>query len=845
MGYESFVLTNMGAHPHMPTQNVFVGDKWRIGIITDSLVRFEWSESGQFEDNATQAVLNRSFEPHPSFTSHIDNGLLIIETPSMRISYDMKPFSKEGLSLTVTNVSLNSNTWHYSDASHDNLGGTARTLDEADGAIPLDDGILARSGWAVLDDSKSNVIVETGSDAGDEPANPYPTWVVPRDHEETDIYVFAYGHHYKDAIRDFYKLTGPTPLIPKFALGNWWSRYHDYSEGEYRELVERFEKEEIPFSVSVIDMDWHLTTIDPKYGSSWTGYTWNRELFPDPTRFLHFLHSHGLHTTLNVHPRDGIRAFENAYPAVAQAMGIDPASGEPVEFDLTSPKFVSAYFNQLHHPLEDQGVDFWWVDWQQGGTTRQKGLDPLWMLNHLHYLDSKARHDRGLTFSRYAGPGSHRYPIGFSGDSVVSWDSLQFQPYFTTTASNIGYGWWSHDIGGHMLGERDEELEARWYQLGALSPINRLHSTASPFNGKEPWNFHEPARGAMTAALRLRNQLVPYLNTMNWRAASDSMPLVEPLYWEYPDTWNAYEFPNEYFFGSQLLAAPVTSKIDHASLRAATNVWLPQGTWLDFFTGRHYSSSSADGRRMQIWRTLESIPVFARAGAIVPMQPAMTPIESNPSSLEVIVFPGADGEFTLVEDNGTTTDPTACARTEMTLDWAGRQFSIAAPTGDLTNAGLPETRWWTVKFRGITAETAHNVTVAVDGVALDSANGGIETQYNPATLTLTIALPEIPISSAISIALGDNADIAQNPTLDDCFALLFEAQMPYLTKEKVLGILQNCAPNDNRDYRNRRDYQSALNSLLTLEDTKTGREAMFNSHLPADVFAALSEIVER
>jgi alpha-glucosidase (family GH31 glycosyl hydrolase) len=139
--------------------------------------------------------------------------------------------------------------------------------------------------------------------------------------------------------------------------------------------------------------------------------------------------------------------------------------------------------------MEEEGVDFWWIDWQQGNTTKIEGLDPLWMLNHYHYLDSRRSGARGLTFSRYAGPGSHRYPVGFSGDTVISWDSLAFQPYFTANASNIGYGWWSHDIGGHMMGYRDDELYLRWLEFGVLSPIMRLHSTAIEVLGKEPWKY--------------------------------------------------------------------------------------------------------------------------------------------------------------------------------------------------------------------------------------------------------------------------------------------------------------------------------------------------------------------
>ena len=532
-----FSLATLNAHPAMNPDSVIQGDHWRIGLITDALVRFEWSDSGRFVDDATQMAMVRDFGEKPEFTVTERNGWLEIDTPSLHISYNQRKFSPEGLYATVKHVNAIENTWHYGDVQRRNLGGTYRTLDEANGRIPVDPGVNSTDGWAIIDDSKSNVIRETAEVNGNH--NDFGTWVTPKEEPTTDLYLFGYGHRYREAVHALYRLTGPTPLLPRFVLGNWWSRYHRYTETEYRQLVERFEKEGIPFTTAVIDMDWHLVDdVDPKYGSGWTGYTWNKDFFPDPKRFLNWLHEHGMKATLNVHPRDGVRAFEELYPQVAKAMNIDPESGEAVQFDLTDPKFMEVYFDQLHHPMEEDGVDFWWIDWQQGGLTRQPGLDPLWGLNHLHYLDSarndgsdySERNPRPLTFSRYAGPGSHRYPIGFSGDTVVTWESLKFQPEFTACASNIGYGWWSHDIGGHMFGYRDEELEVRWYQLGAFSPINRLHSTDSPFNGKEPWNFHGDAERAMTSALRLRHAMIPYLYTMNRRAAFDNEPLVQPLY---------------------------------------------------------------------------------------------------------------------------------------------------------------------------------------------------------------------------------------------------------------------------------------------------------------------------
>ena len=821
----------LDATPAMRADNVVSGEHWRIGLITDSLVRFEWSDSGVFENRPTQTVLNRDFGSPVERRVTERDGRVIIDTAALTIVYDQQPFSKEGLSVVVKGVAdTQFNTWHYGDAQRGNLKGTARTLDEADGAIELDNGVISRDGWAVIDDSAANIIIETDTVNGK--ANPFGTWVSPRATAETDLYFFGYGHRYIEAVRDFYRLTGPTPLLPRFAMGNWWSRYYRYTQDGYLALMDRFKREGIPFTTSVIDMDWHrVDDVDPKYGSGWTGYSWNRELFPDPPAFLADLHRRGLRTTLNVHPRDGVRAFEDAYPEVAKRVGIDPATEENVEFDLTNPDFVDAYFD-MHHRMEAEGVDFWWLDWQQGGVTDIPGLDPLWMLNHMHYLDSGRGGNWPLTFSRYAGPGSHRYPVGFSGDTIVTWESLAFQPQFTATASNIGYGWWSHDIGGHMFGYRDEELEVRWYQLGAFSPINRLHSTDSPFNGKEPWNFHGDAERAMTSALRLRHAMIPYLYTMNRRAAFDNEPLVQPLYWDYPEIEDAYKLTDEFRFGTELLVAPIVDPAERSVQRAKADVWLPQGEWFDFFDGRHYTSRPAEGRRLEAWRDLDRMPVFAKPGAIVPLQmpaegEALNSV-ANPRALQVLVFPGAENSFTLWEDDGAAQSKDRWASTEMALRFEGdsAQFSIA-PAEGATDV-IPVSRDWTVTFRGIAPEAMHAVRATVDGSA-----AAPEVAYDAETLSLTVTLRDVPTSAAIAIDFADGLAVADDPVEADAFAVLKDAQMLYMTKEHAYRAIRELG-------------KDALPALSTLEDLHgVGAQTKHQSHMPQPVIQALAEVLTR
>ena len=621
--------------PKARPENVITGAGYRITFLTDRLVRFEYDRSGEFVDDASQVIWYRDLEDVPFEIRH-KKEYMEIQTKSLRIRYDGKPFEESILSVRLRKPDNGCDLeWYYGKNEDRNLFGTARTLDEANGSIPLEKGILSRDGFAVLDDSKTILLTEDG-------------WVKERKQTGEDFYLFAYGHDYRGAVRDFLRAAGRVPMLPKYALGNWWSRYYEYSQEEYKKLMDRFLNEEIPFSVAVIDMDWHITDIDPKYGSGWTGYTWNRKLFPDPKAFADDLHDRGMKVTLNVHPALGIRGSESMYEEMAEAMGVDPATDEPVEFDITNPKFLENYFEIVHHPLEEDGVDFWWLDWQQGGHTAVKGLDPLWMLNHYHYLDSGRDGKRRMTFSRYAGPGSHRYPIGFSGDTVVTWESLDFQPYFTATASNIGYGWWSHDIGGHMLGNRSDVMEARWYELGTFSPVNRLHSTKMSFSGKEPWNFRSEVEQAMGEALRLRHQLLPYIYTMNYLAYKEYRPLIAPMYYDYPEDERAYTYSRQYMFGDNILVAPIGAPMENGV--SDVKVWLPAGNdWYEWHTGTLLKGGQELIRQFSI----EEYPIYVKAGAVIPMYgKEVNSLDDNPKKQIIGIFPGVAGEFSIYEDEG-------------------------------------------------------------------------------------------------------------------------------------------------------------------------------------------------
>lgn len=550
-------------------KQIFIFGHCRLTVLTPRLIRVEHCSDGAFEDRASTAVWFRAFDVPPCKAT-LHRGTITLTTPEITLTVH----ARTGTPQTVTF----SNGKTADCLNFGNLHGTCRTLDATFGPVPLQDGLVSRDGVSLLDDSRSFLLDADGR-------------FCPRKRKGKDVYVFAYDHDYRAAIQDFYKISGSVPLIPRFALGVWWSRYHAYTQEEYLGLMKRFAAENVPLTVATVDMDW-----------------------------------------------------------------------------------------------------------QQGKKSDVPGLDPLVALNHYHYLDNAENGRLPLILSRYSGPGAHRYPLGFSGDTAQSWRVLHFQPYFTATAANVGYTWWSHDIGGHYLGERNEELYLRWLQLGVFSPILRLHSTSNDLMGKEPWRYRPDVCAAAKDWLRLRHRLIPYLYTMDARTHREGLALCEPLYYAYPEAEEAYDkaYRNGYLFGSQLLVYPITSPQKKQLGMGAVDAWIPPGRWTDLFTGAVYTGPLC----LTLHRELTEMPVLAKAGAILPLSDDPGNACGNPAALTLWLYAG-DGDFTLYEDNGQTDFDTHKAETQITQQLQGSTLTVTvAPTaGDCIV--LPKKRQLTLVFKDL------------------------------------------------------------------------------------------------------------------------------------------------
>lgn len=717
-----------------PSNIAYTDGQVRFTVITDGTLRMEYAPDGIFVDDKSFVAVNRTY-PQVNFQLKTKGGWVEIATSKMKMRYkkDSGQFTDKNLVITAAKGMLPF-TWKPGDKQTGNLKGTYRTLDGMDGdtqtqtwvadtkkdeKLKLEDGLLATDGWTFIDDSKCLLFDN----------NPEWDWVKERSaNGGQDWYFMAYGHDFKAALKDYTVFAGKMPLPPRYAFGYWWSRYWLYSDKEFRNLIDNFHTYQIPLDVLVVDMDWHYTE---KGKGGWTGWTWNKHLFPDRKGFLDYLKQNKVKVTLNLHPADGIASYEESYPAMAKDMGVDPQTKQNIPWINSDKKFMKNMFKNVLGPMEKDGVDFWWLDWQQGiYDPKVKNLSNTWWINYAFFTDmEKNRETRPMLYHRWGGLGNHRYQVGFSGDAVVSWKSLDFQPYFNSTASNVLYGYWSHDLGGHIGSKIDPEMYTRWMQFGALSPIMRTHSQKSSGLNKEPWVFDKQYSEVLRNTIRQRYEMAPYIYTMARKGYDDGLSLCRPMYYDYPQNKEAYEFRSEYMFGDDVLVAPATSpaKDGYTMVR----VWLPEGEWYEWHTGTVLKGGQIVERPFAI----DEYPIYVKAGSVLPMYTKdVMNLSGNDEDIVVTLFPGGNGtsSFTMYEDNGNDKEyDKEYAVTKLSSSRQGQEQTVVIGKREGTYKDMPASRSFKVKV--LSSVIPQSVTV----------NGTpARYEYLGEELALAIDLPE-------------------------------------------------------------------------------------------------------
>ncbi len=750
----------------------------RFEVLTPTLIRAEYAQDRRFENRPTMTA-TRAPLPRAEFALSRSHGWLIIRTHLMTLRYRLGSgaFSTENLRLSYVVSGHRVSATPQPGSGQGNLGGWRRALDLLDGPVQLNDGLLSRAGWYVLDDS-STVLLTAGSPGfavRPTHAGPYQDW-----------YLFGYGHDYQRALRDLHALTGPAPLLPRSAFGVWFSRYYPYSAQDYHTLLDQFRSNRVPLDTVSVDTDFKRESGGPCCESaaaavagapgkpySWDGWEWDNTLFPDPRGFLDWAHTHGLSVALNIHP--SISTNDPKYAAAnAQAGGLAISSGQChiliadvtancAVFDWTKPRQIDAYF-ALHQEFARTGADVFWFDWCcDDSRAVASGLTADTWINSLYAGEQRSRGTRWPAFSRVGasydsslpndGDGQsggtgifaeHRYTIQFTGDTCATYPMLAFEAQMSAEEGNVGLPYVSHDIGSFhgqdvqgqcgqlgtsaLSAHLPDDLYARWVALGTFQPLDRLHSD---HGDRLPWQYGSAADAAAASFLRLREALNPYIYTLARHAHDTGLPITGALYLEWPALPGAYQHPTEYTFGQDVVVEPVAADGDPAP----ATVWVPPGSWTDYFTGQRFRGPSVQTLSVP----LSQMPVLVRDGAVIPTEPYQPFTSPAPQrQLLLTVYGGGNGSFKLYDDQGVGFGYTGREYTWTPIIHRQRGRSSTVTIGPARGSfpGSIRGRSWLVRLVGVARPRA----VRLNGQKLKRSRWS----YASATRTLTIRARKPP-----------------------------------------------------------------------------------------------------
>jgi hypothetical protein len=720
----------------------------RFEFLSASLIRMEYSGSGHFVDAPTAVVTGREW-PATKFKFSESRGWLTAATPSLTLRYHVGSGRFDSHNLGIS--------WHGDDGPQAwvpgqqdplNLGGISSSLDGlGQGHFPgAPDGLLSRSGYFLLDDSRTPIW------------DAKTKWIAPRpDPNGQDWYFLEYGSDYRRALADYARLAGPVPMPPRYVLGtmitdlnfeyvpsNDLVRNYPYSDKNIEALVTRFRSAHIPLDVLVLDFGWH------KYG--WQGgYDWS-PIFPDPKQFLAWAHAQGLEIALNDHPgyagqsRTVLSDSDSHAAEIRHLLSLSASA--PIRWNLAEKNQAEAFMNVLHFPLMDEGVDFWWVD-GGAGAANMPGLDPQMWTNRVYY-DFSQQHTgkRAFIMSRYGGWGNNRYGAFFTGDTHSEWGALAYEIGYTARGASVLEPYITNDIGGFLGQNVPFDLYARWVEFGVFSPLVRLHSAfENPRDGnpRMPWTYGPQGVSLVKKYFQLRYRLLPYIYTYARIAYDDAMPLVRPLYLEGPSDARSYAYPNEYFFGGEMLVAPISDP------SGSEQIYLPPGSWTDFSSGQTYPGRSL----LSIRAPVGVIPVFVKTGSIVPLAPEMQYSGQKPLDRLTLAIYGPDpATFRLYEDDGVSlgyrSGQYAWTPISFRQSALGQWQVVIGPTNG-SFRGQVASRAYSVELHGLSEPTV----VTVDGRPIFRKPGATPGwSWDSSTSATTIRLDSRSIHSPIHIAIS-------------------------------------------------------------------------------------------
>ena len=393
---------------------------------------------------------------------------------------------------------------------------------------------------------------------------------------------------------------------------------------------------------------------------------------------------------------------------------------------------------------------------------------------------------RPFVFGYNSSIASHRYPVLYSGKTIVSWDTLKKIPLYNSSASNMGISWWSHDIGGYHKGIEDNELYARFVQLGVFSPILKFGVDSGKYYKREPWRWSIKTYSIVKDYLNLRHRLIPYLYTEAYRYYSEGKPIIEPIYYKFPEMYDDPLYKNEYYFGSQLFVCPIVKQKEFIMNRVIQKIFMPDGIWYDFVTGKKFPG----GRNYVSFFKDQDYPVFARSGAIIPFGDNDNINDTSaPKNLEFQIFPGRSNTYVLYEDDGTTDlyKNGHYLKTSIDYNYMPNNYTVIIRAIEGKSGIVPEKRNYRITFRN--TKKANDVIVYFnnDKVPYSCYTNGPD---------FVVEIKDIPSIGQLTLnCKGKDIEIdALRLINEDIETIISDLQIPTELKEKIDAILFSDLP---------------------------------------------------
>ncbi len=769
-------------------QAIFKGQFYRITVLSDLLVRLEFSENGYFEDRPTELVRNRNF-PLPQMKVDQNERVLDITTKYFNLRYEKEKafYSNKYNPENVLKIKLlgTDKAWTYGHPEARNYGGIITNIDKTVNPFAQDEsnvkdlkylkkkidnfvlpevvkGLYSSDGFVSIDDSKSHFIGEDGG-------------IIYNDKKRIDIYVFLYNRDFGNCLQSYFMLTGKPPLIPRYALGIWWNKNDFYYFDDIQKLLSDFNRNRIPISTLLLGDNWHLKDKNnlSRFNS---GFTFNRELFFKPAEFTKFMHDRGVKVGVSLDPSEGIHPHEPKYDDIAKAVGA--SDKQVIPFNVFDKSLMTAYLDSLIDPLYQVGIDFFWINYRN-----LKDKESNSILNYYQFTDfNKMEGLRPLILSRPSRMAPHLYPVHYSGETLVSWNTLRELPRFNSTASNLGMSWWSHDIGGYKDGVEDAELYVRYVQYGTFSPIFRFSAKYGRYYKREPWKWDVKTLNIVREYCQMRHRLIPYLYSEAYKYYKVGLPLIQPLYYQYPEIYDELDYKNEFNFGTELLVAPITKAKDKVMNRSVEKVFLPKGTWYDFKTGKKYLGN----KRYILFYKDEDYPVFARDGSIV----CMADLEENmndttaPKSMEIHVFPGKSNQYNLYEDDGYSNlyKNGYFLITKIDYNYMANNYTLIIRPIEGKTGIVTAKRNYRIRFRN--TREAEDVIVYVDSQKVDTFSYVEDTDF-------VVEISDVPTTKQLTInCKGKDIEIdAVRLINEDIDSIISDLQIKTNLKVKIGNIV--------------------------------------------------------